>query len=229
MRGGDQITDDLHLEAGASFSEGRIIIKGSEEIVFDSGNGAYEFFNAGQGTGLHSYLDIDHFSMGGRLQLDAFNNTFQSTIQAGDDDQLSIRSDESFDMVIDEDNNSSNSLRFNWWANGLPNIGKKLAEMDELGNLRLAGTLSQNQSLDLAESFIASEPLQPGDVVWLDRSRPGAVNLASEAEDSAVIGVVSTRPGVLLGDAPFTIEVLHSVWGEELSEEYLAERDHLRR
>ena len=33
---------------------------------------------------------------------------------------------------------------------------------------------------------------------------------------------------MLLGDAPFTIEVLRSVWGEELYEEYLAERDHLR-
>ncbi|MEK7602479.1 MAG: hypothetical protein AAB472_03265, partial [Patescibacteria group bacterium] len=55
---------------------------------------------------------------------------------------------------------------------------------------------------DLAEYYYASEPLQPGDVVSLDPSYPAGIKKSSGAYDEHVLGVVSTAPGMVLGDVP---------------------------
>ena len=69
----------------------------------------------------------------------------------------------------------------------------------------------QSGNRDLAENFDAVEALTPGDVVSLDPDRDG-IRRSRQARDPLVLGVVSTRPGVLLGaDAdrqpPFAGEV----------------------
>ena len=52
---------------------------------------------------------------------------------------------------------------------------------------------------DVAEWIRVSEPVEPGDVLTLDPSAPATYRLCRVACSSLVAGVVSTRPGVVLG------------------------------
>jgi hypothetical protein len=65
-----------------------------------------------------------------------------------------------------------------------------------------AGTLYASnttvQSADVAENYISSQQLESGDVVMPDKSSDQAVIKTSEKNQSAVIGVVSSQPGVTL-------------------------------
>jgi len=54
-------------------------------------------------------------------------------------------------------------------------------------------------SADVAEWIAVSEPVEPGDVVELDPEAPGCYRLAASACSGLVAGVVSTEPGVVLG------------------------------
>jgi hypothetical protein len=55
------------------------------------------------------------------------------------------------------------------------------------------------RSMGLAETFAVSEPVEPGDVLVVDRRAPGHYARCSEAGDPTVVGVVAADPGVLLG------------------------------
>jgi hypothetical protein len=55
-------------------------------------------------------------------------------------------------------------------------------------------------SADIAEWVYASEPVEPGDVVEHDPLNPGCYRRSSDALSSLIAGVVSTEPGVVLGD-----------------------------
>lgn len=61
----------------------------------------------------------------------------------------------------------------------------------------------QSGNRDVAENFAALTQLEPGDVVCLDRSED-KVRLSAQTNDVAVMGVVSTAPGVLLNQGPET-------------------------
>ena len=50
---------------------------------------------------------------------------------------------------------------------------------------------------DLAERYFSDDDLSPGEIVSTDRGL--AVERASQAADSTVLGVVSTKPGIMLG------------------------------
>jgi hypothetical protein len=54
---------------------------------------------------------------------------------------------------------------------------------------------------DLAEVYYSNETLEPGDVVALDPSVDGNVRRTTAAYDTHAIGVISTRPGLLLSEA----------------------------
>jgi hypothetical protein len=51
----------------------------------------------------------------------------------------------------------------------------------------------------LAEYHLVSEPVEPGEVVVVDRQLTDAVKLTAAAADAAVVGIVSGRPGVVVG------------------------------
>ena len=129
--------------------------------------------------------------------------------------------------MIDDDANSSGARAY-WYSNGLYNTTGQIADLHENGNFRIGGTLSQNIAFDIAESFLASEPLRPGDVVRLDPTRAGAVRKSTGANDSFVLGVISSKPGVLLGSAPFSPASLREVWGEDIADRFENSRKLLR-
>jgi hypothetical protein len=60
---------------------------------------------------------------------------------------------------------------------------------------------------DLAEVYYTKDPsIGPGDVVSLDKSIAAGVQKSTKAYDSQAFGIVSTRPGLLLGDGTTNTE-----------------------
>jgi hypothetical protein len=57
---------------------------------------------------------------------------------------------------------------------------------------------------DVAEWVPAAESLNPGTVVVLDSDRPNVVTMSKSAYDTTVAGVVSTNPGIVLGEPAAT-------------------------
>ncbi len=70
---------------------------------------------------------------------------------------------------------------------------------------------------DVAEIYYSTEPLGPGTVVSIDPEIPTQVIKSSGVDDATVLGVVSTRPGLILGDskspAPGTIPTFIALSG----------------
>jgi len=60
-------------------------------------------------------------------------------------------------------------------------------------------TLFETDSADVAEWVSVSEPVEPGDVLTLDPSKPGSYSRSETACSSLVGGVVASAPGVVLG------------------------------
>jgi type VI secretion system VgrG family protein len=129
--------------------------------------------------------------------------------------------------MIDSDNNSG-AMTAGWYHDGSLANTKKLADLSEFGNLRVRGSLTPFVSFDIAESFLAGEPVEPGDLVRLDPATPGAVRLTERAADPLVIGVVSGNPGIVLGGGSFDEAALWAAWGDEVGGLYEADRTRLR-
>ncbi|MFG0320035.1 MAG: hypothetical protein ACF8XB_22375, partial [Planctomycetota bacterium JB042] len=66
------------------------------------------------------------------------------------------------------------------------------------GNLELDGSVTSAGSCDVAETFFGDADLEPGTVVTLDPGQVEGVRESRRAYDPALVGVVSTRPGLLL-------------------------------
>jgi hypothetical protein len=69
------------------------------------------------------------------------------------------------------------------------------------GNISATGTITGAVFQDVAEWVPASRPMPAGTVVVLDRSHNNQVMPSAHAYDTAVAGVVSAQPGLLLGAA----------------------------
>jgi hypothetical protein len=77
------------------------------------------------------------------------------------------------------------------------NASAALIPVDDAGNVY--GTSFRPSSGDLASLVELSEPVEPGDVLVIDREHPGVMRRASEATDTGVVGVVAAAPGLVLG------------------------------
>jgi len=92
-------------------------------------------------------------------------------------------------------------------ANGNLGIGtvSPSNKLEVVGNAFVSGTLSggniQAKYQDVAEWVPSEEQIPAATVVVLDLERPNHVQMSSTAYDSAVAGVISARPGIVLGEA----------------------------
>jgi len=72
-----------------------------------------------------------------------------------------------------------------------------------VGNVRVDGTLTgtnvQAQYQDVAEWVPSAEDLEPGTLVVLDSAADNQVTRSTHSYDTAVAGVVSAQPGIVLG------------------------------
>lgn len=105
------------------------------------------------------------------------------------------------------------TVKMSMLSNGNLGIGVVVpqAKLDVAGNAQVSGNLSvtgtvtggniQAQYQDMAEWVPAEEKIAPATVVVLDPERPNHVMPSSTAYDSAVAGVISARPGIILGVA----------------------------
>jgi len=70
--------------------------------------------------------------------------------------------------------------------------------VDERGDVWAQGAF-RPRSMDVAETFRVSEPVEPGDVLVMQSEPAGRCAKSRQAADPAVVGVVASDPGVLLG------------------------------
>jgi subtilisin family serine protease len=89
------------------------------------------------------------------------------------------------------------------------------------GNVYAAGSFNPGGA-DVAEYILASEPLEPGDVVELDPHNPKHYRKAREPYSPWVAGVISTAPGFVLGAKHLSLAL--SVNGEGRGEVEPGER-----
>ncbi|MBI4992173.1 MAG: hypothetical protein HZB99_03075, partial [Candidatus Harrisonbacteria bacterium] len=63
------------------------------------------------------------------------------------------------------------------------------------------GDASSFAASDVAELYLATEELEPGDIAMFDQGEPVHIKKAVQQSDVLLAGAISTKPGVLLGDA----------------------------
>jgi len=247
--GGDADTDDVLIRAGNSSDDGSIIIVGGGLMQLRAGDGTFDFLgpspditlesaghiNLRSGTGGYYLRDGQgtiqarfangNLNMGPALNLNAYYQQLTSS---------SIYSDYTLELITNNylfthfDDDGDLFGKAEWWHGDGAGGNEKLAELQTDGDFLIRGTYSNSVAFDLAETFLAMEPLEAGDVVSVDPSRSDAVRLANRREDPAVVGVVSTKPGFLLGGVPLDVRSLEEAWGGDLLEEYRAARGKLR-
>ena len=148
----------------------------------------------------------------------------------GEDQELILSTTgEAIQFVADSDADTAQNIPFSWYNNGLTQTNKLMElYVEPLAanhRLRIKGILAPSYAFDLAETYWKSdEAITAGDVVCIDPDQPNAVVLARAAGDPAVVGVVSTAPGIILGDSVFAAVDLEEVWGEEIAIRFAAER-----
>lgn len=101
-------------------------------------------------------------------------------------------------LSIQLDKDANDRARFSVFKDGGTDVAQELMRLDEEGNLHLKGALRPS-ALDLAEYHPLSGPATAGDVLVADRSRVGSMRRCETASDRAVVGIVSSEPGVVLG------------------------------
>jgi hypothetical protein len=108
--------------------------------------------------------------------------------------------------------NSANRLTIS--AAGLVGIGTQspTQQLHVVGNAIVTGTLSggniQATYQDVAEWVPASHDLEPGTVVVLNSAKENEVFESSKAYDTAVAGVVTAQPGIILGESGVSKEMI---------------------
>ena len=213
--------DDLHvtsdLEVGGSFYAISGVIAG--DAIPTTGQ-IFNSFGDAAGQDAVEIGSLADVYIAQDLEVDGTVNA--NLVHAPGGVTLNLFSDGIVRTMIDENNNATSTVA-DWFHDGSTANASKLAELQEDGDLRIRGALTENVAFDIAESFVMSEPLAAGDVVAADPARPGAVRRTAGEDDPLVLGVVSAGPGVLLGGAPFDVVALGEHWGAELRAEFETE------
>jgi hypothetical protein len=139
-----------------------------------------------------------------RVKIDSGSGTTikQSILALGD------RGRTFWEIVKAEDNHfliwdAANSAdRFHIRPDGNVGIGTNTpsSRLHVVGDVTVTGNIAARYQ-DIAEWVPSSSPISPSTVVVLDPTRANFVMPASEAYDTRVAGVVSSSPGIVLGEA----------------------------
>ena len=98
------------------------------------------------------------------------------------------------------DRKGDNDARFSIFRDGALDgeLGDEVFRVDEAGNVFAKGAFRPS-AIDLAEYFALSEPASVGELLVVDPEQPGRYRRARTPQNPAVVGIVSAKPGVLLG------------------------------
>ena len=156
--------------------------------------------------------------------------TIRATNQHFGADLILSTTGEQMKFVSDADNNTFQIRAFTWYGEGMAAANTLMDLEADGGALRINGALTQNTAFDLAEAYWKSDAaIEAGDVVCIDPEQPNAVVLASAANARAVVGVISTEPGLVMGGGAFCAETLADVWGDDVADQFAGERKSLEK
>ncbi|MCA9055634.1 MAG: hypothetical protein KDA75_17455 [Planctomycetaceae bacterium] len=211
---------------------------GEESILVLNGDYA-RLINPGD-SGLLQIFDQDLFQGGGaspeyyRFTNNNFNFTLRTSdtadrrIENNNDSDLEIRTDgEFFNIYTDTDNDTTQTDVGRWFNNGT-GLSNRIFQIDISGNVEIDGSLTENFAFDLAEAFLKTETIEAGQLIAVDDSRFDGVRLTKGVGDRAVIGVASTRPGVILGGGAFGVDQIEANWGAAHVERFRAQQSDLQ-
>ncbi len=157
------------------------------------------------------------------------NFIMRNVAQGEGHDLIFLTTGEGMDFIADYNNDTAQSAAYTWYNNGNASANTVM-QLTGGGNLRISGTLSENYAFDIAEAYWKSEEeIVAGDVVCFDPEQPNAVVLARTPHDVAVVGVVSTDPGIVMGGGAFSAERLEELWGDEVAAQFASERKAIER
>jgi hypothetical protein len=143
----------------------------------------------------------------------------------GTDPEIWMRSRSAINFFADFDG-ETNIVPFTWYNNGTGSTDR-IMDISGGGNLRIAGTIAQNTAFDLAEAFLSGEALEAGDLVRIAPGSFKSVLRTTGGRSGDVIGVVSTKPGIVMGGGAFSVEALRQTWGDDVAELFEAQRGEL--
>ena len=179
------------------------------KTLYTFGNDFLGFFNITPTANIGNLLSDDittaYLTVTQALKADSFNVTTNGMIGGS----LTITGTASSSLIASNTNtaltitsgyiqmgtstNATSGIQIGYGAICVDNDGACTASTT--GRISSVSTYSGNS--DLAETYFSSQPLEAGDIVALDGEL--SVQQANKANPNTIIGVVSTKPGVLLG------------------------------
>jgi hypothetical protein len=179
--------------------------------LFDGANNVLKFRALNESSGAITQDNILTLKNTGNVGIGTAGPNFRLDVQGG-----KINSSEG--LCIDNDCKTAWSQvgSSQWTTSGTAinystgNVGIATTSPTEklhvIGNVKVSGNIDVGGNInakyqDVAEWVASSQELAAGTVVILDPAKSNQVIASSEPYDSRVAGVISTRPGVALGEA----------------------------
>jgi hypothetical protein len=171
---------------------------GAQHGILLIGTSATTYLSAGATTVLGS---APHINVAGSDNTN-YSVTFGNT--GGFGRVLRLRSSSGTNIpVMQIEGSNGGTIALSAHANGTVGIGTDSPDaaykLDVVGNIRVSGNIAAKYQ-DVAEWVDASAPLPAASVVVLDSDKSNHVVASSRAYDTRVAGVVSTQPGLILGE-----------------------------
>ncbi|HSW97644.1 MAG TPA: site-specific integrase [Candidatus Saccharimonadales bacterium] len=182
---------EVVASSGAILTQGDITLIGHSSAIGTTDNQTLHIGNAETGA-----VAISPKNQAG-LFVDGNGSVGIGTQTLPDNTALHISKDSGMDSLVVADQHGNGNI-FSGSVNG--NIKFNIANN---GDTTIKGTIYASnttvQSADLAENYIASDKLEPGDIIIPENkgNNLGVVKSTSQYQ-SQVIGVLSTKPGVVL-------------------------------
>jgi hypothetical protein len=148
-------------------------------------------------------------------------------IQVADDAELSLRTNGDVMQFVADENGNQDLDQFQWHFEGRDLLSLTMFLLGSSGDLFVNGTY-MTFGPEIAVRFLRQGPLEAGDLVRLDGGWYDRVRQADGAEDEVVVGVVSQRPGLVLGGSILSPQALEKAWGAEVVERFRQELPALR-
>jgi hypothetical protein len=183
------------------------------QVHINSGNGIV--FNKGTVATAYGAIGVENNVAGHSVFMLAAGNTYAGTmfgIPAADSGQLytnnmpfAIGPYGAYNLTL----GTNNAARMTITSAGKVGIGTASPSevLHVVGNIHVSGNINAKYQ-DVAEWVPATHELSPGTVVVLDSELPNTVRPSSRPYDVSVAGVVSSQPGLTLGESADNKEMI---------------------